>query len=215
MLISDIVTQVRRNLDDLNITFFDNTRISDAVIEAYVQTTILSGSIEEEATLPVVAEKQYYDFALLFPNCYALVAIYHVELKKWLIPRSMRTLDIIRPDWEIWNGQPEYFCQINWRYVAIVPAPTIATGNLKIFYKSNPPRPVTVSYQVELPNVHITTVTDRATAECLEMCDEYGKAQDWWQSSFESFRKSRIATDSRALPDLMRGYSSITYGSNP
>lgn len=200
----EIVARASQNLNDFGY-FYKADDFNDSIQDAYDEVVSLTGCYPKATTVAVTANKSYYDLPTLITDFVALRGIYNHRIKRWLIPKSMRWLDAQRDDWEITNGEPEYFVPINFKYVAIYPRPTSTSGNFWVFYYaaadtligSSTPNLPSVSGDESLENY--------ITADLFEQAEEWLKAQEYYGEYLKSLGEVDKFRNTLRLPDYVDG----------
>ena len=201
MLQSEVASRVRSNLADAGATFFTNNNIDEAVQDGYDSIVSLLLPLTATKTLDFVDNLVYYDFYNLIPNYIHVLAIYNNNTDRWLDFRTSKWLEGRRYDWELTEGQPEVFTVIDYRYVALWPTLSSASGNMDIYFKKTGPQLVS-SDTIDILDIEPEVIEWFSTADCLEQIEEFEKAQAYFQNFTESIRTGQLLIAGRAGKDL-------------
>lgn len=178
---------VLKNLHDAGATYYTADDLNDAIQDAYDDIVALSQCIISSVTLNWPAETTYYFFESLGATDFlSVLAIYNHNTKRFLDDSvSLRQFDSIRDDWEIWNGQPEYWAPHTFESVAIVPRHVTAIGQYTLYYTKKAPVMSQDTDVFNFTRYAEDLVELYVTADLLEQAEEFIKAQDYWKNYFD------------------------------
>jgi hypothetical protein len=187
----NIAQSVRDNLDDAGVTFYTTDDINDAIQDGYNKFAALTGCIVRSTHYPNYAAP-YWNLAKSIPNYLSTVGIWSFSINRWLEGRTRRYFDSLRWDWELWNGEPQMFCPVDFRRISICPHKVSTSGLVYIRYKAFPSTMSDTTVPV-IPNSVQDILQYYATADLLEQAREFKKAQEYW-SGWNDFLKLGIAS---------------------
>jgi hypothetical protein len=202
---SELVNAIRLGLDDLGITFYSTTDISDSISDGYALVTALAKTVESVTTLSYSTISPYYDFPSLVPDFFALVALYDNSYKRYLeyCPRPVLFAQTQR--YELWNGHPTLFTVIDYRRTLILPSLTASAGAFKIFYRSFGPA-LSDGTILRIPKEAEQSVLYYAIADLLEQAQEFIKAQEQWALFYNSLSQGQSSMMNRSMPALITSF---------
>jgi hypothetical protein len=176
--ITQIASNVRRNLDDLGANFYDtNLDIIPSIQDGYNLIAAITESIEKQVAISIVSDLVVYDMPTYIPDYLRIFAIYNNNTKIWLTPSSLIELSEMRQDWELMEGEPFCFVPIDYRHIAICPTPTIATGTLTVMYRAKADT-LSANSVPQIPQEHVKALEYYATGDLLTQAEEWIKAID-------------------------------------
>lgn len=199
----DLKDRVRFSTDTAAGIFLTEANLNESVQDAYDETVLAGGLIDRCVDIEMESKLVYYDLPTLIPDFYAMVGLYNLNTKRWMIPVLMRVLDEMRDDWEVMRGQPEWFCPINFRYVAVSPTLTEAVGSFRVYYLATAPTLGGDSETLEVPDGYEEVLQRYAECDVLEQTQEYTKAANNFRKFVEGIKGGKIRTGSRILPDYV------------
>lgn len=179
----EILTNVRLNLDDAGVTYYQDSDIQTSIQDAYNDVAVFTGCIQEQASIDLVNNLTYYDMPSLISDFFTVVAIRNNTTNRWMDADSLKGFDNIRWDWELWEGQPLFYAPVNFRYIAVIPRMVTASGSLEIWYRAT----ADILEGDSIPQIHaqeITLLEWYATGDLLDQAQEYLKADTWWDQYF-------------------------------
>ncbi len=126
--------QVRANLGDAGITFYQDQDINNSLQDAYDDIAVKCQCIIKSVTLNFIPLVNYYDFLTgnrtpagvyrnqPVPDYLGTIGIFSNTTNLWLRDDlNIRDYDKIRIDWELWQGQSQYWTPHSLKYIAVVP----------------------------------------------------------------------------------------------
>lgn len=175
---------VRSNLSDAGITFYDDDSINQSLQDAYNTIAVRCLCIVKSATVNQVPNQPYYDFKTLGTADYlGTIGIFNLSTNFWLRDDvSLRDFDRLRRDWEKWDGQPQFWTPHSLKYVAIAPNLSAVSGQqFTLWYWAIAPI-FTLDTDTPLVAADMQTLLEYyATADKLEDAEEPTKASTWWK----------------------------------
>jgi len=201
-------TILKTNLAEAGVTdgYFDDNELNEAIQDAYSYTVAHSLCyVKRQNGLSWQNSTNYYDFVTLGITDYiATCGIFNNVNNQWLrddLP--IRGFDILRTDWELWIGCPQYWAPHSLKYVAVAPRFDTATGTYDIVYYAKAPTLTSNSDTFVIADDKNNLLEYRCTAVLLETANEESKSQIW-NSQFNEELESYIErTRSLAKSDLM------------
>lgn len=198
---------VRANLADANITYYQDGEINTALQNAYNYTVAKALAYVKPVTLNWPANTIYYDFTQSPFNLTDYIGVHAIlnNNTQWYLRDdvSRRDLDRIRRDWELWTGNAQFWCPHSLRFVIIVPYNTTAVGTMQLWYYAQAPTFRGDSDSpIIAPDFH-KHLEERATADMLEGAEEVSKAQYWWDQFWPSFEEFKARCENQAKNDLL------------
>lgn len=175
---ADNALAVRENLDDLGISFYSSTDINDSLQDAYNKFCALTGCIVKSTHYPILSQP-YWNLGASIPNYLYTVGLWNYGMNKWMEAKPRRFLDNIRWDWELWTGNPFYFCPIDFRRIVVAPSLPAPSGVVYLLYKAKAPIMSDATVPL-IPNQIEHILEWYATADLLEQAKEYNKAAEYW-----------------------------------
>lgn len=206
MTLAQLRTNVRSNLSDSGITFYDDNSINDALQDAYNEVAAKARCITKSATVSQVANANYYDFVSLGVTDYlGTTAIYNQSTAFWLRDDvSLRDFDRLRRDWEMWNGDCQFWAPHSLQYIAVAPVlPIIVNEQFTLWYWAAAP---TLSSDSSVPLVSTDMqplLEFYATADLLESAEEMSKSQPYWAEYRRDLPKYKDRCVRLAAADLL------------
>src|ERR1017187_6984816 len=203
---------VRQNLDDNGVSFYSDDDLNESLQDAYDDIVCMSQCVTKTVTLKWIGSLSYYDFKndLGLVDYLAPVAIFNYATNRWLRDDlTLRDLDRLRRDWELWIGTPQFWCSSDPAHIAIAPkyqdsgvtpgafAPlafsnaffigTVSTlSNFKLVYWATAP-------VLSGDSDNFLTASDvqnlfefYCTADMLEGAEEFDKASEYWEKYYSS-----------------------------
>lgn len=177
---ADIRFRIRRNLDDLGITYYTAVDINEAIQDAYDEVVVYCECIEKRVDLDFVSNTTYYDFSTLIPDYYRVIKLYHNGQNRFIDPTNNRNQGSYRIDWEVVNATEREYVILGPKYVGMSGRQAIATGNFGVFYKAKANQLIDTSIPLISDN-YIRLLELYGTADLLEQNQEFTKAIKYWQ----------------------------------
>lgn len=202
---ADVKTRVLKNLNDAGATYYTGADLEDAIQDAYDDIVALSQCNFASITLNWPANTTYFFLESLGATDYiSTVAIYNHNTKRFLDDSvNLRQFDGIRDDWEIWNGQPEFWTPHTFESVAIAPRLATATGQYTVYYIKRAPVLAQDSDSFIFSKFADDLVETYVTADLLEQAEEFTKAALFWKPYFEGVLAYKQECQNLARTDLI------------
>lgn len=210
-----IKAAVQTNLTDLNINWYSDSDLNNAVQDAYDDIVLLTQCIQKQITLPWISNLSYYNFKTRFQiNDYlGTIAIFNNLSNMWLRDDlSLKDFDRIRRDWENWVGTPIFWAPSDPDNIGICPkmrgadirygafdhasfdndaffidnSATVYLGSFILYYWSIAPILTSDDDIFLIASDQDSTLTQYATADLLEQAQEFNKAQSYWGFYFDN-----------------------------
>jgi len=206
MIFSDIKQNIRKDLDDIGVTFYSTDDLTDSVTDAYKDINLKTHCIiKKSAGLSWIANLSYIDFRTdyLITDYIATTAIYNNNTNRFLDDNmSLQQFNLIRWDWEINTGEPDSWAPSDFKRIAIMPRQASANGTFDLFYWADTPSFVDTDTPLIATDMQ-DLIEKYCVADLLEQAEEFVKAQTWWEEydlGIEEYA-DRVATLAKA--DLM------------
>jgi len=197
-----IIEVVRGNLSQDGLDFFTLLDFTDSIQDGYNLAVGYSECIEGYGTIDFVSELTYYDFSTLLTNYLRPLAIFNNNTNRWLEATSLKELQKIDYKWETVHGEPIMFWPINFKYVALFPRPSTATGNMTIFYKKVADT-LTGGTTPEIPDECVDVLEQYVTSDMLDQLEEYNKSTRYFKEMQETLEGLKKLVNKRLLPDII------------
>ena len=204
---------VRTNLDDLGVSFYSEDDLNDSLQDAYDDIVCMSQCITKTVNLNWLSQLTYINFVSDYglTDYLATVAIFNYSTNRWLRDDlTLRDLDRLRRDWELWIGTPQFWCSSDPLHIAIAPkymnvaavegafnplafsnaffiGATFGTlGSFKLIYWAQAPALVS-DLSTFLTASDVQNMFEfYCTADMLEGAEEYSKASEYWEKYYNS-----------------------------
>jgi|SRR6266853_1354737 len=183
---AEIKTNIKANLGDSD--FYPDIDIDDSVQDAYDEIVAISQCIVKKVTLAFISNLNYYNFRDLanFPAIYVadlmtVTAIFSNLTNQWLLDdKTLKDFDLIRSDWENWQGAPLWWAPTNdYRRYAIAPKLNPITSTFDLYYLAK--APIVVNAEAPLiPSDFQNLIELYSCADLLESAEEFVKAGNYW-----------------------------------
>lgn len=179
--------QIRVNLQDAAITYYSDDEINQSIQDAYYEVCcktlcLIRNHTFDWSLVPQVGN--HIDFTKPpFSLCdyIGTYAIFNNQTNWWLRDDiSIRDLDRIRRDWELWRGQTQFWTPHSLQYIVVAPFNDPGVGSFVLWYYAYPP---TLQVDADSPLIaadNHTLIEEYATADMLETAEEITKAGQWW-----------------------------------
>lgn len=210
---------IRANLFDEGVTFYSDSDLNESIQDAYDDIAFIAQNITKRVTVNYRSHLVYYNFVRLgIDDFLGALAIFDNQRNDWLNDSiSLKDLDRINTDWELWSGTPEYWISSSFGAIAIVPhkigtvtagafEPTAfdggafytqdeaITGTFDLMYYAQAPVLTSDSDSFLIAVDKQRLIEQYATGDLLEQATEFVKAGDWLTQYFISVNeyKERI-----------------------
>ncbi len=182
---AQIRANIQANLADVGLgTFYTPTEIDESIQDAYNEVVAKTLCNIKMMTLSWPATPSpYYDFITTHSvtDYLGTYAIFNNNTNFWLRDDvSLRDLDRIRRDWELWRGQPQFWCPHSLKRIVIVPNLLVGGGTFNLWYYAIAP---VMTADSDVPIIaadeHVL-IAWYSTADLIETAEEPAKAAHWW-----------------------------------
>lgn len=177
---SQIQTAIRANLNDKAVTFYNAADLIESLEDGYADIFFQTRCLIKKVTLPFI-NRTAYDFKLMGVNDFmCVIAIYNNVTNRWLNDNvTIRDLDAIRCDWELWTGQPQFWAPLNFELNVIVPYLPSPVGTFDLYYAATAPS--FVSADTPLIATDMQKLLEwYSTGDLLESAEEFIKANEFF-----------------------------------
>lgn len=135
----DIKTDVRINLNDNGIqtTYYGQDELNDSLQDAYNEVVCKTRCNVKMVTLNWPSNTNYYDFINDFgvTDYLGTIAILNNNTNLFLRDdTSLRDFDRIRRDWELWEGNAQFWAPHSLQYIAVTPYLSQGVGTFQLYY---------------------------------------------------------------------------------
>lgn len=200
---------IRINLADAGLgTFYSDDEINSSLQDAYneiVAKTLCNVKSSLALAWPTPGTP-YFDFL----NDYGVsdylgtYAIFNNNSKFWLRDDvSLRDLNRIRRDWELWRGQPQFWCPHSFQRSVVVPTLLVGTGTMDLWYYAVAP---TMTSDSDIPIISTdnhSLLEWYCTADLIETAEEPTKAVIYWSQYEPNLQDYKERCHSLAASNLL------------
>lgn len=225
-----IKVTIRENLNDEGVTFWSEDDLNESLQDAYDDIVVMSNCIAKNVTLNWIGDLSYLDFVNDFgvTDYLATVAIFNNTTNRWLRDDlTLRDLDRLRRDWELWVGTPQFWASSDPKRIAIAPKYSSAgatpgafaphafsnaffignsnsfLGTFKLLYWAKAPTLVD-DLSTFLTASDVQNMFEfYGTADMLEQAQEFTKAQEYWEKYFNSLQEYSVRVKRNNKSDLL------------
>lgn len=219
---SELRANVRANLNNAGVTFFQDADINASLQDAYNDICTKCQCIVKSVTLNFLSQVVYYDFLAGNPNplngmqpqntpvtdFLGVIAIFNNNTNLWLRDDlNKRDLDKIRIDWELWTGQSQYWCPISLKYIAVAPRLQAGSGTFILWYWAQAPLwndENDTTLEPLVANDMQDMFEEFATADLLCSAEEPTKAANWWGKYLSGREEYKQRCRDNARADLLQ-----------
>lgn len=206
MIFSDIKSNIRKNLDDVGITFYNADDVNDSTTDAYNDIIARTRPIIKKAAgLTWIGNLSYINFVTDYgiTDFMAVTAIFNNLTNLFLDDNlSLKQFNLIRQDWEIDVGQPTNWAPHSYQRIAIFPKQPTSFGTFDLYYWALAPTVVDSDSPLIAPDMQ-DMFEQYGTADLLEQAEEYQKALVFWQEYFSNLEEYQERVQKLAKSDLM------------
>lgn len=174
-----IADRIRKNLNDIGITYYSVTDLNDSIQDGYDEVAVYCECIEKSTIIDFKSNTTYYDLSLMIPDYYRIIRAFSYNTNMFMTANLEMGNSGYALDWELTNGSARDFIIKGSKYIGISNRNTNATGSFKIWYKAqanilkgNDTPHINSKFQLMLENY--------GTADLLEQNQEYTKANIYW-----------------------------------
>jgi hypothetical protein len=183
--LSNIRFNVAGNLGDADMIQHSPSSINSSIQEAYRFVCAKTLCLEKSFKFPQIGNQVYYDFLTYHHDLLIVSAIWNLTTNRWLIPGSRKMFDEWRWDWELMEGEPQWFDPINYRYTAIIPHNSVQSGSgFQVFYKAKA-EDLTDDSILSIPSTAIKCVENYATADQFFIDREFARGIRYYKQFLE------------------------------
>lgn len=146
---ANLRSKIRENLADVGVTFYTDAEINDSIQDCYNEIAAKCRCFPKKSSgFTHLIETNYYDFrGLGITDFMGTIAIFNNNTNFYLRDDiSLRDLDKIRRDWELWKGEPQFWVPHSLKYTVLVPQITTdlgrgitLPGNFDLYYWASAP----------------------------------------------------------------------------
>jgi len=201
---TQIKAAVRANLDDSGVSFYSADDLLESIEDAYSDIFFQTRCLIKKVTLNFI-NRTAYDFKLLgVEDFMCVIAIFNNNTNRWLTDNlTVRDLDGIRCDWELWSAQPQFWAPLNFDMNLIVPYLSSPTGTFDLYYAAKAPD-VTDDTVTPLIATDMQKLLEwYATSDMLESAEEFTKAGAYFQMYGENVEEYSERVKNQAKRDLL------------
>lgn len=200
---TQIITNVRRNLNDLGVESYAGIDLTDSVQDAYDDIVVLTQCIIKKTTLNWTADLSYYDLKSLVTDYLATVAIYNNVNSKWLEDDlNVKNLELLSDTWETKKGTPTNWAALNHQYTAIYPKYSETSGTFDLWYWATAPTLVCADTPLIATDFQ-KLLEHYSTGDLLEQFEEYVSASNFWKPYVENIELYRQRVKNLSKNDLL------------
>lgn len=181
LTLSDIRGRVRTKYEAASTTRWSDADINAAINDGLAELSEVTRYFERWVSLPLKAERTYYDLRGLTPEQpMSVTAVWHEPGVRWLTPVS---LGDIAEDFEETSGNPTAWFMRGLFWLGIWPRPTADTGEfIRIYYTGVAPSLDEDGEEPrQLPDEFVPALEEYALYELHQREGETQKALYWWQ----------------------------------
>ncbi len=198
---------VRANLADAAITYYADPEINESIQDAYDEIVAKTMCHIKSVTYNwSVLNGNYIDFITDFglTDYLGTYAIFNQQTNWWLRDDlSLRDLDRVRRDWEMWRGQPQFWIPHSLRFIIIAPINLPGSGQFTLWYYAIAPALVNDTSTPVIAADQHQLLEWYSTADLLESAEEIGKAGDIWTSYEVNLMEYKERCHNIAKTDLL------------
>lgn len=200
----DVRRDVQINLDDINAGQYSIDAINDSIQDCYDDIACKTLFLVKSTTVNLIGSC-YYDFkALGILDYLGTIAVLNNNTNMFLQDNvSLKDLDYIRWDWELWRGQPIFWCPHSLDKIVIGPQMESPIGSFKLFYFAQAPRLSDDVTNIIIADDVQTAFEHYCTADQLEIASEYKKAVGFWVQYNNSVTEYKRRTQVISVSDYV------------
>ena len=180
LTLSDIRSRVRTRFEAASTTRWASADIDAAINDGLGELSEVTRYFERWVSMPLKAERTYYDLRGLTPEQpMSVTAVWHEPGVRWLTPVS---LGDIAEDFEETSGNPTAWFMRGLFWMGIWPRPTSDTGEfIRIYYTGVAPSLDEDGEEPrQLPDEFVPALEEYALYELHQREGETQKALYWW-----------------------------------
>lgn len=177
-----ISAKVRRNLNDLGITYYRETDINESLQDCYDEVAVYCECIEKVTNIKLLPNTTYYNMWQIVPDYYRVIRMFSSQINGMLEINSDRTELNYRIDWELTNASARNVMILGPEFLGISGRFTDPNTlrDVKMWYKAQAPK---FTAGTDIPKINLKyqiLLEHYSTADLLEQNQEYKKAQLYW-----------------------------------
>jgi hypothetical protein len=177
--VSEIITNVRSNLEDDSSIYYSDQNILDVIQLGYSRFAVLTGYITKAKYFPIQNQPYWY-LRNFIPDYLYLKGIFDNQRHKWFTSTDLRYLREIRDDWELWIGSTEFVVSMDFNRVAVAPHLSSVVGQCIIYYSAFAEQLITSSVP-QVPPCCTQILEWYTTARLFGHLKEFTKASEYWK----------------------------------
>jgi hypothetical protein len=179
-----IKTNVRIDLNDNGVqpTYFGDQELNDSLQDAYNEVVCKTRCNVKQVTLNWPGDTIYFDFINDFDvtDYLGTVAILNNNTQLFLRDdTSLRDFDRIRRDWELWEGNAQFWAPHSLQYIAVTPGLAVGNGTFLLYYWAQAPTLTTDSDVPIIASDMQILLELYSTIDMLETAEEPSKGQQF------------------------------------
>lgn len=204
-----IKTNVKINLNDAGIlsTFFSDAELNASLQDGYNEIVCKSRCNVKKVTLNWPDATVYYDFVnggFGVSDYLGTTAILNNNTNLYLSDNiSLRDLDRIRRDWELWTGNAQYWVSHSLQYIAIVPSLVVGVGTFNLIYWATAPVFVTDADTPIIASDMQILLELYTTEDMLETAEEPSKGLTFQQMYDKKLAEYTERCQNLAMADVL------------
>lgn len=205
MTYNEIKDHIRANLNDAGVQFWSDTDLNESIEDCEAEISFLARHIIKKQTIDF-QPRAHYDFNLLgVADFLCVIAIFNNNTNRWLHDTiTLKDLDRIRDDWELWTGTPQYWVPVNWELNVIVPYMPDPTGDFVLYYAAQAAFPLSDPTQTPLIATDQQKLIELyVTGDMLEQAEEYVKAGEYFNLYYPMLMEYSDRVKNQARSDLL------------
>lgn len=184
---------IQSNLEENGFGFYSSDEINDSIQDCYNEICAKTQCLNTTVTVNFIPSN-YYDFIALGVYDYlGTIAIFNNNTNVFLSDDlTLRDFDRVRLDWEVWEGQPLFWCPHSLNKIAIIPHLSSAAGNFDLYYYQQAPILVDDETEILIASDVQTAFEHYCTADLLETANEFVKAAGFrvqYDSSIKEYKR--------------------------
>lgn len=203
-----IKTNVRVNLNDNGVspTYFGDTELNDSLQDAYNEIISKTRCNVKKVRLNWPNETVYFDFITDFgvADYLGTIAILNNVTNLFLRDDvSLRDYDRIRRDWELWEGNAQFWAPHSLQYIAITPALAVGTGTFDLYYWAIAPTLVDDNTTPIIATDMQILLEEYTTVDMLETAEEPTKGNTWNEQYYKKIEMYASRCQKLAAADAL------------
>lgn len=186
MTFSQIQTEVRRRLNELNANFWSDSDVNRSINDGYDEMSDASEWYETSATVTTFANQTYYDMtSLTGSTVLSPKSCQNPTTKFWLHPVDPLFMDTqVHPRWGQIQSQPEYYLTRGLFQIGFAPKVN-ADSTLTLYFTAMPAELSAASDTPGFPQEYHYGIVEYALYDLLSQDAETAKALVHWKQYLE------------------------------